>query len=173
MKQLLDENYPKMTHDILMSHLEFFSKVVRNMLRYLVSISAFDSATLLENFWKLIVKTLDAAITKYEKHIMSLNDSAKSKIKRVRHEMYAIIQQRDDTIERGKVRHKKEVKRLKEALNHITGDKLNLEQNLNDRDAEIKALTGHDARNEAVGKMTDLMKKLSRFFNETETEKNL
>jgi hypothetical protein len=81
---MLDEGYPELTHDTLISHLDFFSQIIRNILRYLVQTSAYDSATLLEMLWKLVVKTLDVALAKYEAYLTSLSESMKVKIRRVR-----------------------------------------------------------------------------------------
>lgn len=59
MTQILKEDYKKQTNEDFMDGFDFFSKVIRDMLRYLCSIQAYDAATILEMFWKIVLITFD------------------------------------------------------------------------------------------------------------------
>ena len=171
MRKVLAENSGEVSMTEYYSRFELFAKVVRDIIRHLSCSGDFDLATLLEMLWKLLVKTIDTGLLRHDAEITKIAKNASYKLRNLRSELENTITAREKVIETSSVAHAKEVKRLTEHIQNIQADKLALERNLNDRDTEIAELTGIDSRNESVNKMTGLLKKLQRFFNETESEK--
>ena len=96
MKHILKEDFKDKTVDDFLDSFDFFSKVIRDMLRYLCSIKAYDHATILEMLWKIVLVTFDESLTSYSKTVSGIKKSVRSGARKVQNEMDAIILRKDN-----------------------------------------------------------------------------
>ena len=172
MKQILKEDYKKSTHEDFMEGFDFFSKVVRDMLRYLCSIRAYDDATILEMFWKIVLITFDQGLTSFQNTVDGIKSSVKAGSRKIRNAAMEIIREKDDKFNSVQAKVDVVLSELNATIMQVGKAKAVAERILSDRDMEIGELTGFDSRNEAVSRMIKLMGQLSSFVAETEKEKS-
>lgn len=147
-----------------------YTKVIRDILRRVRSKGAENEAVLLEVLWRLIIKVVDKGLCKFVQRTQLLienNRVAASRVKRKFMEDYENLQYTKDEIIAEKDR---EIAQLKTQNVEFKKEVSHLKKLVLEKEIKIAEITELDGRVQAVNDMQNVMRRLTKYIDETETE---
>lgn len=156
--------------DDVKNEFQEYTKVIRDILRRIRSKGADNEAVLLEVLWRLIIKIVDKGLCKFGQRTQVLIENhrvAASRLKRKYMEEYENLQILKDKVVADK---DKEIAELKAQNAEFKKDISQLKKLLLEKEIKIAEITEIDGRVQAVNDMQNVMRRLTKYIDETETE---
>ena len=158
------------TLEKIVNELKECSRLFRDILRAITSKCGEDEAIMIDMLWKVMIKIMDESISMHEHSLNSVIECTKSKLKFISEDYSKNLRKLKDESDSKIFDLNKQIFNLSSEIAAINKEKTELNRALYDKTKTLAELTEIESQEKACVDLRALLKKLSSYIDESESE---